>query len=76
MQRKKLVLADNKYTDALQNILDYATGQKKIKLNTPKIELPPVEIDLTPETTRTLKIVAGILGGAIVIHAFTNLKRK
>jgi hypothetical protein len=76
MPKRNLILADNKYSDAFNNLVDYATGNKHIKLNTPKIELPPVVVDLSPETTKTIKVVAGLLAGAIVIHAISNLKRK
>ena len=76
MQRRNLILADNKYSDAFNNLLDYATGHKKITINKPKIELPPVVVDLSPETTKTIKLVAGMLAGAIVFNAIYNLKRK
>jgi hypothetical protein len=37
------------------------------------LKLPPVEIVLTPETTKTIMAVAYIIGGAIVIHAVSNI---
>jgi len=73
--QKNLILADNKYSDALNNVLDYVSGAKKININTPKLELPAVRVDLTPETTKTIKAVAGLLAGAIVIHAIVQLKK-
>lgn len=60
--------------NAINNALDYVTGKKKLSI---QADLPTVKVEMTEETTKTVKAAATILAGALIFVAISNLvKRK
>ena len=60
--------------NAINNALDYLTGKKKVSI---QADLPTVKVEMTEETTKTVKAAATILAGALIFVAISNLvKRK
>ena len=70
-ERKKN-LADA--TDFLQSVVKGSTGGKKLQF---PYELPPLQIEFTPQGRNTLIQGLGILGGGIFLNGLLNyLSRK
>ena len=77
--RYKARLAGNAWSDTIANLLNkYEHGENltpQVKLDN-TIKLPPVKIEMTPETKRLVRFVGVALAAAIAFEGYTRLTNK
>lgn len=72
-------LTENAWSSTIRDLLNkYERGENltpAVKLEN-SIKLPPVKIEMTPETKKLIRFVGIALAGAIAFEGYSRLKQK